>query len=309
MKTLPLFYYPNTWVLVDDNHTVLNTMTEAFSKKCAVKSFLSSEECLRFLKNYISPLSKYNFIESDINDENYGLSAKNPMNLDITKIAKLREDKHRHHEITVAILDYQMPIMNGLTLAERIQDFPIQKILLTGDITEIKAIEGFNKNLIQKFIQKSSVSMLKDLDNYTEELSSRYFEHLTKPILAHIEAENKTALSDPVFIDFFEEHCRKNSIKEYYLVDKNGSFLCVDAEGKQSFLVVHTDKSMSEWLAVYKNELHLSDVNMVAISEYKKIPFFGIEKEAWQIPSDEWEKYFYTASTLMGREKYYFVVL
>lgn len=146
MKTLPLFYYPSTLMLVDDNQTLLHVMTDAFSKKCMVKSFLSAEDCLKFLNHYISPSSHYNFLQSVLTDETYGQPTKNPMNFDVTQIAMLRENKQRHNEIATAIIDYQMPEMNGLVLAEKIQSFSVQKILLTGNISEIKAVEGFNNN-------------------------------------------------------------------------------------------------------------------------------------------------------------------
>lgn len=309
MKTLPLFYYPSTWIWVDDDHTLLRTMTETFSEQSAIKSFLSSQDCLNFLADYTSPLSKYNFIQSDLHDENYGLLTKNPMNFDVTQIAKLYEDKQRHNEATVIVIDYQMPVMNGLVLAEKIQSLPIQKILLTGNIQETKAVEGFNNNLIQKFIQKTSVNMYDNLSNYAKELSLFYFEQITKPLLSYLETENKTPLSDPVFIDFFENHCDKNKINEYYLIDKHGSFLCVDEHGARSFVVMHSSKSIEQWLSVYSDEKSLSKENVELIRKGKKIPFFGAGKEAWQISSDDWEKHLYNATPMIGREKYFFAVL
>lgn len=191
MKTLPLFYYPTTWICVDDDHISLQTIGEIFSHENFIHLFSSSKDCLNFLKNYKSPSLKYNFISSDLNDENYGLLTKNPMSFDITKIAALQENRNRHEEITVSIIDYQMPEMNGLSLAEKMQSLPIQKILLTGNLEGTKAIDGFNNNLIQKYIQKASNDAYKNLSKYTKELSISYFEQLTKPLLTCLENEKK----------------------------------------------------------------------------------------------------------------------
>lgn len=305
MKTLPLFYHPTTWIWIDDDQLLPNTMMNATNQNNKLVSFASPEKCLSFLQSYRFPLSNYQFIESDIHDENYGLINKNPLNFDVTQIAKLYNDENRHNEISVAIIDYEMPEMDGLSLANKIDQFAIQKILLTGNTKEKIAIDGFNNNLIQKFVQKASAHMHEELTHYTRELSWRYFENKSKPLLNYLESENKTPLSDPVFIDYFENHCRENMISEFYLIDKNGSFLCIDDNGKESVFITHTENSISEWLAIYRDEQAIPGVLESSIREHKKIPFFGIGKEPWQIPTDQWSTCFYHSTCITGREKYF----
>jgi len=297
MKTLPLFYYPSTWVWVDDDRTLLKTMTDTFSEKNRIVSFLSANECLTFLTKHESLLSQAHFLKINRDDEHYGLLQNTPIDFDVTVIAKLAEKNDRHDEVTVAVIDYDMPEMNGFTLAKEIQHLPIQKILFTGNKQDNKAIEGFNHNLIQKFVQKGDVNMFDDLSNYLKELSIQYFQKLTFPLLSYLETEHKLPLSDPVFIDFFESYCESNDVKEYYVIDKQGSFLCIDSQGKQSCLVVHTERSLQQWHSVYGNGKLLQ--------AGEKIPFFGVGKEAWGFEASEWLKYFYEPNVLEGREKYF----
>lgn len=309
MKTLPLFYYPSTCILVDDDAFLLSMMSSLFEKTHIIKTFSLPMKCLGYFENYTPPLSSYNFIESDLNDENHGLINKNPRNFDLTKIVKLREDKNRHNEVTVLVLDYQMPEMSGIELGQHLKLDFIQKILLTGNASNSEAIEGFNKDVIQKYIQKGDDKTRNNLLNYVKELSILYFSNITRPLLNYIETDKKTPLSDPVFIDFFDEFREKNKISEFYIIDINGSFFCITQEKKEIVLIVHTENSLNEIISLCRENGKFSHENIKAISEGGKIPFFGIGKEAWQLPSFDFQKNFHTSQNLDGREKYFYVIL
>lgn len=112
-------------------------------------------------------------------------------------------------------------------------------------------------------------------------------------------------MSDPVFIDFFEDFCEVKNIREYYLIDKNGSFLCVNNENKKICLALHSEKSINTWLSIYGEELTKTPEKLNLIQSRKAMFFFGVDKEAWQINSAEWGEYFYTTHTLSGRIKYF----
>lgn len=305
MKTLPLFYYPSKWLWVDDDPILLNTMTHVFGEKNQVEPFQSSQVCLNFLKNYKSPLSQESFLKSSKGDESYGILQHTPVDFDITMIAGLANNPKRHEEITVMIIDYNMPELDGFSLAKAIQSLPIQKILLTGKAQESQAIEAFNHNLIHRFIQKGELEMVNKLSTYLEELSLCYFQKLTWPLLSYLETEAPLPLSDPIFIDFFEDYCEKNKVKEYYLIDKQGSLLCIDEDGNRSCLIIQSDRSIQSWLTLYSNEKYLSDGELAKIQSKEKILFFEPGKEAWQVDPSEWPKHFHTPSILEGRERYF----
>ena len=309
MKNLPLFYYPNKWLWVDDDLLLLNSMAHVFSAEKYVQPFQSSQECLNFLKSYQSPLSKQSFLKSNKQDESYGILQKTPVDFDITSLASLADDQNRQNEITVMVIDYNMPDMDGFSLAQSTNHLSIQKILLTGKAQESQVITGFNGNLIHRFVQKSEVGMFEKLSSYLKELSLQYFQKITLPLLSHLETETKLPLSDPIFIEFFKNYCERYQIKEYYLIDKQGRFLCIDILGNRSYLAVQSDSSIKSWLAMYGDEKALPRDELTILMEKKKIPFFGIGKEAWQIASSEWPMYFHAPKVLEGRERYYWVKL
>ena len=70
MRTLPLFYFPSTVILVDDDQLLLDAMSELCGQENKVKSFSSSGDCLSFITSNIAPLSQYHFVQGDTSDEN-----------------------------------------------------------------------------------------------------------------------------------------------------------------------------------------------------------------------------------------------
>jgi len=309
MKTLPLFYYPTTWVWVDDDQTLLTAMTRVFNKTNAVLPFYSASECLAYFKQYQSPLIRHGFLRNDPGGEHYRLLQSVPLNFDSRTIVNLLQDSKRHEEITAMVIDYNMPGINGVELARLTQPWLIQKILLTGTAyREDQVTSGFNHQLISRFVQKSEPEMLNKLTTYLHKLSYGYFQAITSLFVSYLEVDEKLALSDPTFIDFFELYCQSHDIKEYYLIEKQGSFLCIDSQGARSCLVVHTQRSIDAWLSINGNENSLSEDELSAVKGYKKIPFFGIHHSASQIDLQQKQVCLYEPHTLKGRQTYFWIV-
>ncbi len=305
MKTLPLFYYPSSWLWIDDDKLLLDCMALVYSEENSIIPFQKGESCLNFLQQYKSPLSLKNFLTSNMQDISYGFLKHTPVDFDITMLARLADDPNRFNEISVMVIDYEMPDMNGFAFAQATQHLPIQKILLTGKAEHSDAISGFNTNLIHRFVQKQWEEADEQLSIYLKELSIQYFQKISSPLLSYLEVETTLPLSDPIFINFFENYCEKNGIKEYYLIDKEGSFLCIDSKDKRSCLVVQSDRGLDSWLATYKNEGYLASSEFDLILDKKKIPFFGIGKEGWEINSSKWLNHLFTPQVLDGVKRYY----
>ncbi len=303
-SVLPLFFYPTTWVYVDDDKTLLKTIGSFLSNHNHIKLFDSPNDCFHFFSENKIFLSASSFIKCISEDENYGLLRSSPMDFDVTQISKLEKNKNES-EISVVIIDYQMNEMDGFTLAEKIQNFPVRKILLTGNVQEKKAVEGFNNSLIQRFVQKGQENTSNKLLQYLQEQTLEYFCNITMPLLSYLESENKMPLSDPTFIDYFETYIQVNKIKEYYLIDKEGSYLCINEYGKRSCLIVRTPRSINNLLNIYKIDKSIEIADLTSLKNFEKIPFFGISVESWEVKPEDLKKYLYSFETLEGREKYF----
>jgi CheY-like chemotaxis protein len=210
--SLPLFYYPTTFLMVDDEKIFQDALISQFSKERGIKSFQDANKCVDFLKHYKSVLCNKDFLYAASEDEKDDLLHSNGVTINLNALMTLLNNPKRYEDISVAILDYHMPQMDGLTLAKHFPKESIQKILLTGNATESDTIKGFNDGLINRFVQKGQEDTFKKLSRYVQDLERRYFEEHSKALLAYLEVPHKLPASDPVFIDFFESFIEDNDI-------------------------------------------------------------------------------------------------
>jgi CheY-like chemotaxis protein len=311
MTSLPLYYYPTKLLFVDDDKLLLCSMQEIFSNTCyRLLSFDSSIDCIKFLSHYSTPIQHKKLLQSLESDGNYGSAKHSHVDFDLAILYQISTNLQRYHEISVMVVDYNMPEINGFELVRACQDNHIQKILLTGKAAEKEAVDGFNSNLINRYIQKGNEDTEQKLVSYVQELTLNYFQRLSSPLLLHLEASSKLPQSDFIFIEFFKLLISRRNISEYYLIDKNGSYLCIDTHGNRLNLVIHTDHSINEWLNLNEEEDGLTDMQLSDIKSRKIIPFFGMDKEAWQVSSSEWGRYFHVANQLVGGyETYYWAIV
>lgn len=308
-RTLPLFQYPTTTVWIDDDQLFLQAINSTFAKECKLqKMFDNAREGLVFLMNYKPPLSHSLFLQGEKNHEGYDLLEHAPVDFNVTDIVKLRNCPDCADEISLLICDYTMPDMCGVKLCRELENLPMKKILLTGAATDKEVIKAFNEGVIDKFIRKDDMELPNVLKTFEKKLKRQYFCERSHALLMHLEVDYQIPLSDSVFSSFFDNWCENNQIKEFYLIDKNGSFLTIDKENKERYFIVHTDRSLDFFTKMNTDNVEMKSL-VVKVTARELVPFFGIGKEAWQFESNELEKYFYAVNTFSGREKYYWCVI
>lgn len=306
MDALPLIYYPTTWVLVDDDIAILYSLSELLGTHNRIKTFQSPKQCLEHFNSYTAFLEDIRFLNTKIEDETYDSQQNTPIDFNISLLSEIAASSERYNQVTAMVIDYEMPLMNGFLLADKLKQHPIYKILLTGRAQPEQAIEYFNKSIVQQFIQKGDPELLDSLIGIIREQTKRYFQRKTQPLLSILESEHPIPLSDKLFIQFFEDFCLKNNIEEYYLIDKQGSFLCIKRNGDLSILVVHSEYSLKKWLNNYHDQ---TEINLSTVIRREKIPFFGIGKDLWQVEKNKINDCLYDTFSLSGRETYYMAVI
>ncbi|HEU5281404.1 MAG TPA: response regulator [Gammaproteobacteria bacterium] len=303
MKSVPLAYYPTTIHWIDDNPLFLNSVTTSVKTIHTLQASTSPKESLSYLKNQKPALGGLPQFSAYTNHNDYGLNHHVPTDLHLLSLSELLKHPKKSEDVSVIVVDYNMPNMNGLDFCKALRDSPIKKILLTGEMDQRNAIEAFNEGIIDCFLQKDSPNMINDLEYFIEKLTQEYFSDITKPMLAHLECEEKSPLTDNAFINFFNHWKKSNDILEHYLIDKNGSFVGIDTKNKTQFLIIHTDKTLDSFTNLHddidKNEL------LLQVRNRERIPFFGIGKEAWEFETTIWDNYFIKPNTLEGRCRYY----
>ena len=306
-QTLPIFEYPITTVFIDDDAIFLQTIKAALGNH-HTRTFSNPEDFITFFTVYKKTLLKNKFLHGEKKHEDYDLLEHAPVEFDVTTIAAIHEQDSRFHEIGVIVCDYSMPTLTGLELFKQIHDAPIKKMLLTGEIQTDETVDAFNEGLINKYIPKRSPDLIMDIETSLRKLTRQYFSEQTSALLSHLEVDYPLPLSDPIFIAFFDNWCKEHHIKEFYLIDKQGSFMLIDKNNKVHYLVVHSDRSLDKFAEIYLSNPEAKALKEMVVKR-KKIPFFGYAKEARHFDAKEWKKYFYSLKVLKGKEKYYWTVV
>lgn len=308
VKKLPLFYFPPTLCWVDDNELFLEAAELLFKEDYHCLTFAKENEALQFLHSYQSPSANIHFTREFTESDTYDTSHHLPIDINISEITQLSHRRARQSEIGILIIDNNMPTKNGIEICHQLKQSPYKKILLTGQTSPHAVVDAFNDGIIDKFIAKDQ-EVSEKLKKSILELSYQYFYEKTKNLLAHIETSRPSPLSDPIFIDFFYDWCEANQANEFYLLNKQGSFLVKDKQGMASCFVVMSEYAKDEFVKLNDDMLDTEGDLLLQVAAGKSIPFFGIGKECWDYSYNEWKPFFYTAKVIEGREKYYWTVV
>ncbi len=305
LVNIPAYYFPTKVFLVDDNKDFLMNFSLQLDPKLAYSLFESPHEALRYLlqDNKVSQLNKKVF--SEFHEGNSDPMSNQLVKLDLTAIHKEIYDQQRFEEVSVIIVDYDMPGLNGLELCRRIKDKPVKKILLTGKADEKLAISAFNEGLIDHFIQKNDADIISQINDSIKKLQNQYFLEATRAIIRLLGIENAGFLHDPVFIDLFATLCKKNNIVEYYLTETTGSFLMLDMQAKPSWLVTKYYKDLKLHYEIAENSEAPVEV-LEALRSGEKLPYSWNTSDYYQVTGEQWQKQLHPSEELKGKDTYYY---
>jgi len=307
MTILPLFKYPVTIVWIDDDLLFLKTIKRTLGKYCSIKTFNDPEEGIQFIKSYSPFLSKIKFLRACTEHESYDTLSHMPVDLNIKKLSELFLNTDRYDEISILVVDYKMPGMDGIEVCRFLKNFQMKKILLTGEADHPKAVNAFNEGIIDRYIRKDTQNLSDQIKEHINSLNQQYFYENTRLLLSHLEVEQRLPVSDPVFISFFNKLCEERKIKEYYLIDKYGSFCIVDEDKNIFYLIIHTEKTLNTFVEVYRDAKWAQDL-LEKTKRHELVPFFGINREAWEVNENEWDSCFYKPYVLDGENQRYFII-
>lgn len=308
MAGLSLFKYPSNIVWIDDDNLFLKTIKRTFNKYYLVQVFNDPIIALNLLEKHIPFLSIQKFLRACKEHESYDNSINMPVDINTNDLSNIFLEDDRKNEISLIIVDYKMPGINGVELCRHLKKFPMKKILLTGEADNQEAVKAFNEGIIDRYVRKDSPELMNILREYMDILIEQYFHECTMPLLSHLEAENPLPISDPVFIDYFKFFCKKNEILEYYVINKKGDLRLVSKENKISFLVIHTDSTLDLFYEVHK-DVKWAESFLQKIKKREVIPFFGNDKDPWQVDECEWGNHMFKPEILDGQRVRYYLTL
>ena len=288
------YYYPTTVVLVDDNQRFLENFTLHLDENLAHLCFSSANQALDHINHQASKVHLDQRCFSYYRDARS--ASEDVLRLDLTLIEREISDPARFRDISVVIVDYDMPEMTGLKLCESIRDRRIKKILLTGVADEKIAVQAFNDGVIDRFLMKSDPAITEKINQTIIDCQRKYFSEVSAMIQSTLALKSPEFIYNDEFIDYFFALRKKFSFVEYYYVEDPAGFILVSDNGDLQRLLVYSEADLQQLIfSVNRHKPPSSFVRQV--SSGKSVPWL------WESPEDlgpdeefVWSDYLYPAS-------------
>jgi CheY-like chemotaxis protein len=242
------YWFPTTAIFVDDDAQFLANFILGLDDKLAYRTFDSAQAALRHLNDFeLAPSLSQRYC-SVLQDGAGSGPNDRLVRFDLSLLAQEIGNVTRFAEVSVVLVDYDMPEMDGLEFCRRIANPGIKKVLFTGVADEKIAVAAFNNGLIDRFIRKSDDRVSAIVNRTVRELQQAYFCSTSKLLQEAMRADIATYLGDPMFRGYFNALCAKQGFVESYLTLEPGGFLCLTAEGVIRRLLVYTEADMqAQW--------------------------------------------------------------
>lgn len=291
-------------MFIDDNPDFLEALSANFSKQFNVKTFNDTQSALAYINEY---QREAELVAKDEKPKLQGDSDAWVKQVLTHKNIK-RFDDMRIKEVSVLIVDYSMPGMNGIEFCEQVNNPSIKKILLTGYATPADAINAFNNNLIHYYLKKSDPNMLPDLETAIVQLQHAYFNELSSSLKAEAIDSGTPFFADPQLARYFQDTCESLNVSEYYYLTNPSRFALHTRTGKNLSCVIYTEEDLTEHLQILQEE-GAPDKLYSAIASRQFIPLFKTADGFYEPGIVEALTYIHPATHISGRADYYCAVI
>src|SRR5688572_4690037 len=170
-------YYPTTCLIVDDQQTFLDNIVFKIDPHSICKTFSDPYNALEYIQKFKKNEFLARTLSTDLESPDHiPSSTEIPLHMDIADLYKHIYDKNRFAEISVVVIDFQMPIMNGAEFCRKLQQIKkdtIKIIMLTGEADDYIAVQLFNEGIIHQFIRKGDPDVYKLLNQSIKEMAKQ----------------------------------------------------------------------------------------------------------------------------------------
>lgn len=133
-------------------------------------------------------------------------------------------NNQRHSRVSMVVVDYQMPGMNGLEFCEQVGQRSVRRILVSSHLPMQDAMEAINKGVLHGYIDKEEGDPHQQMMQMMAKLPMDFFCDETGTF-AQAGAKAQSALDELPFIQYFLQLQQDLRIAEYYMLDAAGTFL------------------------------------------------------------------------------------
>lgn len=284
-------FHPTTIVFVDDRWFFLKAIDMELDPAMSTRGFLDPQKAIEFVKQHCH--------------QNYSLTKKEQCENQGRDYSKNKlYDPNRFCVPTVVVVDEYMPGIDGLSLCGLLQDCPIKTIVLTDGFKEERVMDAYENGSIDYFISRGRSDFGESLNRALLTFQQEYFLQ-NFPIAFDDLLPHSSCLSDPLFIQMFQEVCKKYGIVEYYLLEDHHSFLLFNEEGHKWWLFTATISDIDDCYKIAKHNDAPSYI-VSQLAQYKTLAYINDFQHLPNKRGVKWEEHVVLASRLREDKPYYY---
>lgn len=293
------FAFPTTVAFVDDSRSFLESVALGLNANLAFKLFDSPFSALVELNGCAAMPPMVQDFFSLYRYRGEASDAQHVVNVNLDKIHREVHNDQRFEQISVVVVDFDMPDMNGLEFCRNIKNEAVRKILLTGIADEQVAVQAFNEGIIDRFIRKQYPDAMARLNAAIGELQVSYLQQIEDALLRLLAVGSHMFLFDPIFAQRFGEIRAELKIVEHYLSCVPDGVLMLDMSGIAYLLIVKTEEMMRSHYEI-ADELAAPADLLRRLSSRRYIPYFWQTGGEYSPEYDDWKSLLYPATEIKG---------
>ncbi len=294
------FYFPTTVAFVDDSAPFLSNISLQVNSELAFQLYHSPFAALAALNHDAAgtpPADSAMFsLYRHREDASY---ADHIIHVSLDKVHREVHNAHRFEQVSVVVVDYDMPDMNGLEFCRQLNNSSIKKILLTGKADEQIAVSAFNAKTIDRFIRKQGNNAMALLNETIAELQKEYFQNIEHMLSRALSVGSHLFLHDFAFVQRFQEIQQQLDIVEHYLTCGPSGLLMLDAVGTSYLLLVQDAMALQEVYEIAFDQAAPSEL-LAQLRSGRFLPYFWQTNGHYAPIYSDWESCLHPATELTG---------
>ena len=297
------YYYPTTVGFVDDNAGFLANLSLQLDTQLAFRFFASAEQALAAIERVPVNTTTIDRFLRRYDDRPDKSDTQELIAMRIDAIAQQVLNGKRFECVSVMVVDYDMPGMDGLEFCRRVANPAIRKIMLTGKADEHLAVAGFNEGIIDRFIRKQDPDAIPTLNQAIAELQDTYLRHTQRTVIDTLALSEYRFLGDPAFAMKASEIFGQLGIVEHYISAHPSGLLMLDSAAKPYLLAVYTEDALRGTREIAA-ELRAPPAFFAEIDARRSVPYFWESDGLFPTGCESWQGHMYPSFVVGGQETY-----
>lgn len=166
----------------------------------------------------------------------------------ITRLLRYLATPVRFELTGVAVSDYHMPAVDGLTLLARHSEPGLQRVLLTGVADNVVAIKAFNAGQIDAYVPKQHPDLLRILNSTLRDHMAKSAEARGQILARALSLRVAAQLRDAAVVAKLQSLLAGLQVKEYVALGRPAGLLALTADHRVLWIQLDDEQSFQEQL-------------------------------------------------------------